>query len=144
MTTASVPASGVGFGPARMIGVATALALSAIHLLEMPEDYEEMPYLGVLFGIGGVLLLAAVVGLVRRSWTRIAWATGSLVAAGMFAGYVMSRTVGLPGMDVEPWGEPLGVLSLLLEAVFLVAAAAAFVASSRTREDTKATSTART
>jgi hypothetical protein len=103
-----------------------------------------MPYLGVLFGIGGVLLLAAVVGLARRSWSRIAWATGSLVAAGMFAGYVMSRTVGLPGMDVEPWGEPLGVLSLVLEAVFLAAAAAAVVASSRTREEVKAASTART
>ena len=144
MTTASVPASGLGFGPVRMVGVTTALALAAIHLVEMPEDYEEMPYLGVLFGIGGVLLLTAVIGLTRRSWSRIAWATGSLVAAGMFAGYVMSRTVGLPGMDVEPWGEPLGVLSLVLETVFLAAAAAALVASSRTREEVKAAGTART
>ena len=127
-----------------MIGVATALALAAIHLIEMPEDYEEMPYLGVLFGIGGALLLATVVGLVRHSWSRLAWATGALVAAGMFVGYVISRTVGLPGMEIEPWGEPLGVLSLVLEAVFVAAAAAAFVAHSRTREDTKATSTART
>jgi hypothetical protein len=143
MTTASVPAPGLGLGAARMVGVATALALAAIHLIEMPEDFEEMPYLGVLFGVGGVLLIAAAVGMVRRSASRVAWATGALVAAGMFVGYCISRTVGLPGMDVEAWGEPLGVLSLVLEAVFLMAAGIAFVTHSRSRERAKATSAAR-
>jgi drug/metabolite transporter (DMT)-like permease len=144
MTTASVPAPGLGLGKARMVGLASALALAAIHLIEMPEDFEEMPYLGVLFGIGGVLLVAAAAGLIRRSSRRVAWATGSLVAVGMFVGYCLSRTVGLPGMDPEPWGEPLGVLSLVLEVVFVAAAAAAFVAHSRSREDTRTGITART
>ena len=117
-----------------MIGVGSALALAAIHLMEMPEDFEEMPYLGVLFGVGGVLLVAAAIGMVRRSSSRIAWATGSLIAAGMFLGYCVSRTVGLPGMEPEPWGEPLGVVSLVLEVVLLAAAVVAFVAHSRSRE----------
>src|SRR5215211_7925785 len=41
-------------------------------------------------------------------------------AAGAFAGYVISRTVGLPGLGVETeWLEPLGLLSLLVEALFM-------------------------
>jgi hypothetical protein len=34
-------------------------------------------------------------------------------------GYVLSRTIGLPGMPVEEWLEPLGVLSLPVEALFV-------------------------
>ena len=35
-------------------------------------------------------------------------------------GYVISRTVGLPGLPVEEeWLEPLGLLSLLVEALFI-------------------------
>jgi hypothetical protein len=43
-----------------------------------------------------------------------------LVAGGAFVGYVISRTVGLPGLPVEEeWLEPLGLLSLLVEALFI-------------------------
>lgn len=143
MTTASVPASGPGLAAARMVGVASALALAAIHLVEMPEDFEEMPYLGVLFGVGGVLLVAAAVGMIRRSSSRVAWATGLLTAVGMFVGYCISRTVGLPAMDPEPWGEPLGVLSLVLEVVFVMAATAAYVALARSRAGSMAAGAAR-
>ena len=39
---------------------------------------------------------------------------------GAFVGYVISRTVGLPGLPVEEeWLEPLGLLSLLVEALFV-------------------------
>jgi hypothetical protein len=35
-------------------------------------------------------------------------------------GYVISRTVGLPGLPaVEEWLEPLGLLSLLVEGLFV-------------------------
>jgi uncharacterized membrane protein YczE len=44
---------------------------------------------------------------------------GALVAGGAFAGYVISRTIGLPGMPVEDWLELLGVLSLLVEGLFI-------------------------
>ena len=45
---------------------------------------------------------------------------GALVSVGAFVGYVVSRTVGLPGLGVEEeWLEPLGVLSLIVEALFI-------------------------
>jgi hypothetical protein len=34
-------------------------------------------------------------------------------------GYVISRTTGLPGLPAEEWLEPLGILSLLIEGLFL-------------------------
>jgi len=142
MTTASVHAP-LRLGRARAVGVASALALAAIHLVEMPEEFEEAPYLGVLFAVGGVLLVAAAVGLVRRSSSRVAWVTGALVAIGMFAGYCISRTAGLPGLDVEEWGEPLGVLSLVLEVVLVAAAAVALAARARSAERGRATSATR-
>jgi len=144
MTTASVQTSELGLSKARMVGVVTALSLAAIHLIEMPEDYAEMPYLGVLFGVGGVLLVVAAVGLMQRSSARLAWATGAMIAAGMLLGYSISRTVGLPGMEPEPWGEPLGVVSLVLEVALIAAAAIAFVAHSRSRETARSSSHART
>jgi hypothetical protein len=45
---------------------------------------------------------------------------GALVSVGAFVAYVISRTVGLPGLGVEEeWLEPLGVLSLIVEALFV-------------------------
>jgi hypothetical protein len=45
---------------------------------------------------------------------------GALVAGGAFVAYVISRTVGLPGLGVEEeWLEPLGVLSMVVEALFV-------------------------
>jgi hypothetical protein len=49
------------------------------------------------------------------------------VAAGAFAGYVLSRTTGLPGAtdDVGNWTEPLGLASLVVEGCVVAVALAA-------------------
>ena len=62
--------------------------------------------------------LTAAIGIYRgRSW---GWSLGALVSVGAFVGYVVSRTVGVPGLPVEEeWLEPLGLLSLLVEALFV-------------------------
>ena len=43
-----------------------------------------------------------------------------MVAAGSFAGYVVSRTVGIFGNPPDVWMEPIGVLSLVVEGLFVV------------------------
>ena len=62
--------------------------------------------------------VVAAIGIYRgRSW---GWSLGALVSLGAFLGYVISRTIGLPGLAVEEeWLEPLGLLSLLVEALFV-------------------------
>jgi len=98
-------------------GISLIAVVGLIHLLEAPEELEEATYLGPLFlaNFGGAVV--AAIGIYRNySW---GWGLGTLVAGGAFAGYVISRTIGLPGLPVDEWLEPLGVLSLLVEALFV-------------------------
>ena len=98
-------------------GISLIIIVGLIHLIGAPEDLEEAPYQGVLFLANFFGALTAAIGIYRgRSW---GWSLGALVAGGAFLGYVLSRTIGLPGMPVEEWLEPLGVLSLLVEALFV-------------------------
>jgi hypothetical protein len=89
--------------------------------------FGDATYAGLLFVANGVGALVAAVGLYRdrADW---GWLLGALVAGGAFLAYVISRTVGLPGLPAEPdaWFEPLGVASLLAEVVFLIALAMAW------------------
>jgi hypothetical protein len=108
-------------GIRRFAAVAIAM-VGVLHLVLAKEYLEEETYIGVLFIAGGV---AAVVVAVRL-WMapdRLAWGIGALVAAGMFVGFVLSRTTGLPGFKESEW-ELSGIVSLLLEAAFLGAFAA--------------------
>jgi hypothetical protein len=99
-------------------GIALILVVGLIHLIDAPEDLEEGSYLGFLFLANFLGALVASVGIYRGN--RWGWVLGLLVAGGAFAGYVISRTAGLPGLGVEEeWLEPLGVLSLVVEALFV-------------------------
>jgi len=106
--------------PAGLVGAGISLivVVGLIHLINSPEDLEEGSYTGLLYLANFVGALAAAIGIYRGK--RWGWTLGFLVAGGAFAGYVISRTVGLPGLPVETeWLEPLGVLSLLVEGLFV-------------------------
>lgn len=101
----------------RMLGAAAAAGIGAVHLLLAPEYLGEEPYIGLLFIAGGIVSALVAIKLWRVDHT-LSWALGSLVALGMAAGLVLSRTVGLPGFHESEW-EPSAVLSLVLEAAFV-------------------------
>ncbi|MEP7177237.1 MAG: hypothetical protein ABI860_11875 [Gemmatimonadales bacterium] len=105
-----------------LIAVVAIVVTALIHLVDARDAFGEASYKGWLFVANGVGGLVAAVGVLRDrdDW---GWLLGALVAGGAFVGYVLSRTVGLPGLPAEPdaWLEPLGVASLVAEAVFLVA-----------------------
>jgi uncharacterized membrane protein YfcA len=99
-------------------GISLIVIVGLIHLIDSPEDLEEGSYLGLLFLANFFGALTAAIGIYRGK--RWGWALGLLVAGGAFAGYVISRTVGLPGLPVETeWLEPLGVLSLIVEGLYV-------------------------
>ena len=81
-------------------------------------DREVAPVLAAAF-VGSVTsnFVGVAVWLWNRSDPR-AWALGALIAAGCCAGFILSRTTGLPGFKEPEW-EALGVLSLVVEAGFL-------------------------
>ena len=66
--------------------------------------------------------LVSAVGIYHgRIW---GWWLGVVMAAGAFLAYIESRTLGLPGLPSwKPFTEPPGLLSLLVEAIFVGLAA---------------------
>ena len=112
---------------ATWVGIVTILLTGLIHGIEAPDAFEDASYKGWLFVanlLAGVLCAAAMYRRVRWGW----W-FGFFLAATTAAGYVASRTVGLPGLPAEPdaWLEPAGVASLVVETVFI----ASFIVSRR-------------
>ncbi|MGW2176551.1 hypothetical protein ACWCXX_00375 [Streptomyces sp. NPDC001732] len=104
----------------RGTGAVCALASAVLHLMLVPSHLAEKPYIGVLFLIGGVVLLAVAAGLVLRQRPFAAWLVGAATSIGMIAGFLLSRTVGLPGYRETDWEPPYGVLCLIAEAVFVL------------------------
>ena len=93
-----------------------------IHLLVTPEYYGFAAYLGLLMIANFVGSIVSAVGIYQgRVW---GWWLGVVMAGGAFLAYVESRTLGLPGLPSwEPFTEPPGLFSLLVEAIFLGVAA---------------------
>lgn len=118
-------------------GLAALLCLGvvAIHVIDqggIPGD-KTPTYVGVgyyLLEAAGVL---AAVLLVRRSTPQRGWLLAGGVALGPFLGYVLSRGPGLPGYrdDVGNWGEPLGVVSLIVEGLLFALAVVCVVGARR-------------
>lgn len=102
------------------IGIVLVLATGLLHLIEGPENYEETAYKGILFFLNGLGAIIAAIGIYRgeKLW---GWSLGLLVTAGALILYVISRTVGLPGLEVDDeWFEPMGVTSMILEALYVL------------------------
>lgn len=92
-------------------------ATGLIHLLLAPEYLGEQAYIGIGFILGGIACAGVAVALWRGVAVPGAWAIGALVCVGMAAGFMLSRTVGLPGFHESEW-EASGLLSVLLELGF--------------------------
>jgi membrane protease YdiL (CAAX protease family) len=90
--------------------------IALIHLLDSIGKYHETRYvfwLYVALMVGSLVTAAAVL----TSERRVVWAAAATLAASAIAGYVLSRTSGLPHAtdDVGNWTEPLGLASLFVE-----------------------------
>ena len=107
----------------------------AVHVIDQggvpgtkgPEYVQIMYYaLEVVGVVTAVLLLANL--------ARWGWFLALGVAVGPVVGYVLSRGPGLPDYtdDIGNWTEPLGVISLIVEGVLLIVAAASLVTSRHT------------
>jgi hypothetical protein len=112
------------------LGIILILLTGLIHLIDAQDNFKDATYKGLLFVANGIGAIIAAIGIYRgaRKW---GWGLGLLVAVGAIIGYIISRTIGLPGLEIDPhWSEPLGVASLIVEGLFTVTAL--YALSSRT------------
>ncbi|WP_225097793.1 hypothetical protein [Streptomyces sp. CoH27] len=108
--------------PARRAVTALGLlGIALIHLLDLPSKIKETPYLGAAY-ILLIIASVAVAEYLMRRHDRRAWLAATVLAAAVLLGYVVNRSVGLPGAmdDIGNWLEPLGLASIFVEAVVVV------------------------
>jgi hypothetical protein len=98
------------------VGAVAGLAGTAyIHLEELSGKFAEVPYLGVGYALLSIACVVAIVGIVARD--KRGWYLGGAVALATMIGFVLTRTVGLPGStdDIGNWSESIGTWSLMFE-----------------------------
>jgi hypothetical protein len=130
--------------PSRTLTIAGLSAIGLIHLLDSVETYSETRWLFwayVALMAGTIIVGGALLHRPDPRW----FAAAALLAAAPIAGYILSRTTGLPGSndDIGAWTEPLGLASLWVEGAVLATAsyALALVAATRPAPATNRTLT---
>jgi len=118
----------------RAVGIVGCLGVAAIHVIDQggvpgSKDPGYVQILYYLLEVAGVVAAA----LLLTHYVRRGWALALGVAAGPIVGYVLSRGPGLPNYsdDIGNWAEPLGVISLIVEGILLILAAAILSTSRR-------------
>jgi len=113
---------------ARAVAIGALVTIALIHMLELPDAFAEIGYLGALFiaAVAACLILAAVI---TRTSDDLAWAAAGGLAALILLGYVLSRSVGLPGFtgDVGEWSEAPGLASMVVESLVVFVTGAVLV-----------------
>ncbi len=100
--------------------VVLILVIGLQHVLAAQIEYTQAPYIGYLFVANFVgALVAAYVIYHRVVW---GWLLGLLIAVASMAGYLWSRTLGMPAMNVQEWFTPYGVIAVTAEVLFIVLA----------------------
>jgi hypothetical protein len=95
--------------------------IALIHALDLPGKITETPYLGV--GYIGLIVSALILAeMVLRKDDKLIWIAIAGLALAVIAGFVVNRTTGMPGAmdDIGNWLEPLGLASLVVEAMVVL------------------------
>lgn len=116
----------------RAVGVVGLAGIALIHLLDSIGKFSETPYIAWMYIALMIGSIAVAAGLVHSRDRRL-WLGAGLLAASAIAGYVLSRTVGLPNAteDIGNWTEPLGLASLFVEGAVVAISAYAYAASAK-------------
>jgi hypothetical protein len=106
--------------------------IALIHLLDSIGKWGETRYLFWMY----IALMAAslvVAGALLHTRDRRVWAASAGLAASAIAGFVLSRTTGLPGAtdDIGNWTEPLGLAALFVEGAVVAVSAYAYATATR-------------
>jgi hypothetical protein len=89
-----------------------------IHLITAQIEYDKAPYLGYLSMLNLIGALIAIFGIYhKQAW---GWLIGFIFSIGSIAGFIWTRTQGLPGLKIEPWLYPFGLVTVTTEGLFIL------------------------
>ncbi|GAC1400132.1 MAG: hypothetical protein NVSMB49_11730 [Ktedonobacteraceae bacterium] len=103
----------------RVVGVVLLVLIGLLHLVLVKNGLHLQMYLGILFILDTALSFVSALW-IALSNAPLGWTLGAIAAAGSFVGYMVTRTVALPGLHILPWNAPFGLLSLVIEALAFV------------------------
>jgi hypothetical protein len=107
--------------PNRPASLVLLAAIAFMHYRDIPSKLGETPYLGWMYILLMAGCAAAGAWLLSTHW-RQGYALGAMITLGAIVGDALTRTNGLPyaAGDIGNWSEPSGIISLLVEAAFVV------------------------
>ena len=108
----------------RAVTVIGLIAIGIIHAVEIPGQVSGAVWLTIGFCLLAVIAPGIGLWLLLRP-SLLAWEFAGAGCALAAAGYVLTRSVPMPGDagDVGNWMEPLGVTSLITEGVVVIVVA---------------------
>jgi hypothetical protein len=110
--------------PLLVLGAGLALAIAVIHLQDQGGLLGGQSPTWLKYGYYMVEISSTISAALIIRGKTFGWVLGLASSIGPMTGYILSRSVGVPGDsgDVGNWGYLLGTVSLIVEGSFIVLA----------------------
>ena len=110
-------------GRTHWLSIILLAGIAWIHYRGIPDKLGETAYLGWSYILLVAGCAAAGAWLLSDRW-RSGYVLGLVISLGAILAYILTRSTGLPHAtgDIGNWAEPAGIVSLLMEAAFVVVA----------------------
>ena len=112
-----------------VVGASLALAIAVIHVQDQGGLPGSQSPVWLKYGYYMVEISSTISAALIIRGKTLGWLLGLASSIGPMTGYVLSRTVGLPGDsgDVGNWSYLLGTVSLIIEGSFVALAAVCLI-----------------
>lgn len=102
----------------RWIAIFLLLETGILHLVNAQSQYDKAPYLGYLFML---ILLGALIAAFGVTYNqKWGWLIGAFTSLASLALYFSTRLVSLPDLPIQPWRYPFGVVTSVVDGLFLL------------------------
>ena len=100
------------------LAIILILQSGILHWVDAQTQYQKIPYLGYLAMAYVIGTLIAAILIYFKNW--IGWLVGLTVTMVSISVYILTRTIALPGLAVEQWLYPYGVVGTTVETLFIL------------------------
>jgi hypothetical protein len=100
------------------LGIILILQTGIIHYFTAQSQYDKAGYLGYAYVAFSLVTLISAFGIYHKQiW---GWGVGLVLSVISVITFFWSRTLGLPGIPIEDWLTPFGIVAASVEGLFIV------------------------